>query len=245
MGTPHALAESIPWRCQVIVVLLCLLLPFLGSCSSTPDPASLGKPPTVQQPPKAHLTYIAIGASDTYGIGADDPPTESWPADLAQKLGSGARLVNLGIPGIRLHQALDIEIPVAIDAQPDLVTVWLAVNNLANNVAVSDYSHDLDLLLSRLQAAVPHGRIVVANVPDLIFLPYFSSFDQQALATQVQDYNTAIATLVKRHHVIAVDLYQQWTELSNHPEYISSDGLHPSTLGYTRLAELFYQVLQH
>ena len=32
--------------------------------------------------------------------------------------------------------------------------------------------------------------------------------------------------------------------LRRHPEYISGDGFHPSTLGYAKLAELFYQTLK-
>jgi lysophospholipase L1-like esterase len=32
--------------------------------------------------------------------------------------------------------------------------------------------------------------------------------------------------------------------MAAHPEYISSDGFHPNALGYTKLAEFFYQVLQ-
>jgi lysophospholipase L1-like esterase len=198
----------------------------------------------VQQAPRARLTYVAIGASDTCGIGADDPQTQNWPADLSAKIGSGVRLVNLGIPGVLLHQALNVEVPVALDAHPDLVTVWLAVNDLANNVPLDSYSHDLDLLVSRIQAAAPRARIAIANVPDLTLLPYFSSSDPQTLFTQIQAYNTSIATIVKRHHVILVDLYSQWSELRNHPEYISDDGLHPSTFGYTQIAELFYKTLQ-
>ncbi|HAG97762.1 MAG TPA: hypothetical protein DCL75_02595, partial [Ktedonobacter sp.] len=107
--------------------------------------------------PNARLTYVAIGASDTFGIGADDPQTENWPADLSVGLGTGVHLVNLGIPGITLHQALSVEVPVALDAHPNLVTVWLAVNDLANNVPLASYAHDLDLLLSRLQRDAPHG----------------------------------------------------------------------------------------
>ncbi len=85
------------------------------------------------------LTYVAIGASDTFGIGADDPQTENWPTDLAAKLGNGVQLINLGVPGITAHQAIKIELPVALDAHPDLVTIWLAVNDIIDNVPVASY----------------------------------------------------------------------------------------------------------
>jgi lysophospholipase L1-like esterase len=199
---------------------------------------------SVQQTPKARLTYVAIGASDTFGTGTDDPPTQSWPSDLANKLGNGVHLVNLGIPGIHVHEALNVELPVALDSHPDLITVWLAVNDLADQVPLDSYSHDLDLLLSRLQSAAPHTQIVVANVPDLTLLPRFRSTNAQELQTTIVAYNTTIATIVQRHHVLLVDLYQQWRELASHPEYVSSDGFHPNALGYTRVAEIFYQVLQ-
>ena len=226
---------------------LSFILLSLVSCRSLSDGQSSTGAIVVQQAPKARLTYVAIGASDTFGIGADDPQSENWPTDLATKLGSGVHLVNLGIPGILLHQALSFELPVALDAHPDLITIWLAVNDITQDVPLASYSHDLDLLLNRLQAAAPHARIVVANVPDLTLLPFFSSYseyDLQALKTQVLAYNTAIASIIKRHHVLLVDLYQQWQGLKDHPEYISQDGLHPSTLGYAQLAELFYQALQ-
>jgi lysophospholipase L1-like esterase len=116
------------------------------------------------------------------------------------------------------------------------------VNDLADNVPLDSYSHDLDLLLSRIQAAAPRARIAVANVPDLTVLPYFSASDPQTLLMEISAYNTSIATIVKRHHVILVDL--QKSELRNHPEYVSDDGLHPSTFGYTQIAELFYKALQ-
>ena len=226
-------------------MLSCLLVPILAGCSIPTTSGQAGtQKVVVQQNPKARLTYVAIGASDTFGIGADDPTSENWAADLAAKMGSGVRLINLGIPGITLHQALSVEVPVAIDAHPDLVTIWLALNDLANNVPIDSYTHDLDLLLSRIQAAAPHARIAIANVPDLTLLPYFNTTDPQTLYAQVQSYNAAIASVAKRHSVIVVDLYQQWQELRNHPEYISGDGLHPSTLGYAQIADLFYQALQ-
>ena len=228
------------------LLLLSLFVPFLASCSPTNSVGSAGSQRVaVQQNPKARLTYVAIGASDTFGVGADDPTTENWPTDLASLLGSDVRLVNLGVPGITLHQALNVELPIALDARPNLITIWLAVNDLANNVPLDSYSHDLDLLLSRIQVADPTAQIAIANVPDLMYLPYFSNFaEPQMLYAQVQAYNAAIATAVKQYHVILVDVYQQWSELRSHPEYISDDGLHPSTLGYTQIAALFFSALQ-
>jgi lysophospholipase L1-like esterase len=226
--------------------LLVFGFPFLAACtlpfSDTKPPAS--GPLVVQQPPAVRQLYVAIGASDTYGIGTDDPRTQSWPADLSNQLSQGTRLVNLGIPAIHAHEALNIELPVALDAHPNLVTVWLAVNDLADNVPLANYEQDLDHLLNRLHTALPHVRIAVANVPDLSYLPRFQGENHQLLEQQIQAYNTVIAKVVVRNQVILVDLYRLANEMATHPEYISEDGFHPNALGYTLLAQIFYQVLQ-
>jgi lysophospholipase L1-like esterase len=231
---------------DVFNILCCLfslaLLLFLVACS--PLPKEGVKNFTLQQAPKARLTYVAIGASDTFGYGTEDPATQSWPFDLSHKLGPDVHLVNLGIPGIDAHQALDLELPVALDAHPDLVTVWLAVNDLVDKVPLKSYRNDLDTLFTRLQSVAPHARIVVANVPDLSFVPRFHTTDQGTLHKQINDYNTVIADVVQSHHVVLVDLYTQWQELATHPEYISADGFHPSAVGYAELAEIFYQTLR-
>lgn len=223
---------------------LCLLLLFLASCSSPSNGSSGASPVVVQQAPKAKLLYVAIGASDTFGVGADDPQTQSWPADLATHMGPGVRLINLGIPSELLHDALTVEVPVALDSHPNVITVWLAVNDIIDNVPLASYTHDLDTLLTRLQTGAPQAKIAIANVPDLAFLPYFSNQDPTVLTAKVTAFNTAISAISARHHVILVDIYQHLKELSTHPEYVSGDGLHPSTLGYERIAELFYQALQ-
>ena len=226
--------------------VLCFFVLFLGSCSSPSGQSGQAGSPSllVQQAPKARLTYVAIGASDTFGLGADDPETQNWASDLATMLAPGVHLINLGIPGVVLHQALDAEVPVAIDVHPNLITIWLAVNDLGNDVPINSYARDLDLLLSRLQRGAPQARIVIANIPDLRLVPYFSYIDSQILYARVQSYNAVIAAAVKRHHVILIDLFSRWQELRQHPEYISGDGFHPSTLGYAKLAELFYQTLK-
>ncbi len=238
MGQHHRLRKGRPYA----IALLCFAILFVVGCGQTSGGQMLrsgGKSSTG----RGEITYVAIGASDTFGFGTDDPYSQNWASDLAVEIGPRVHLINLGIPGVIVHDALNLELPVALDSHPDLVTIWLAVNDIVDKVPVKSYARNLDLLVSRLQARSPHVIIAMANVPDLTLLPHFSKFDAQALRTQIMEYNATIGLIVNRHHLILVDLSQQAYNLKNHPEYISGDGLHPSYLGYLQLAELFYMAL--
>lgn len=233
---------------QVGLLSLCLLwlACFTIACAPFSDRQMAGSA-SIQRSVQARFTYVALGASDAFGVGTENPALDSWPSVLADRLKAkqpALHLVNLGIPSITLHEALTRELPVAIDTQPNLVTIWLAVNDITDNVSASSYQQDLETLVSRLQAALPHARIAIGNVLDLTLLPHFQRGDTQLLQQQTAAYNSAIAAIVERHHVLLVDLYQQWRQLAANPEYISGDGLHPNTEGSRALAEIFYQALQ-
>ena len=235
---------------QVKVVLsitsLCFLILFLVSCGQSlqGQASNNSNSKQVNQVSHSQITYVAIGASDTFGIGTSDPYTENWPTDLADKLGQKVHLINLGIPSITLHDALNLELPVALDSHPALVTIWLGVNDIVNKVPINSYSRDLDLMLTRLESQAPSAHILIANIPDLTLLPYFTSYNQQILHQIIEEYNVTIAREAQQHHAILVNLSQQNYNLRDHPEYISNDGLHPTDLGYLQLAELFYKTLQ-
>ena len=78
--------------------------------------------------------------------------------------------------------------------------------------------------------------MLVGNVPDLSALPSAGRFDLRF----VDRWNAGIDDVVRRHEATLVDLRTTWQEVKEHPEYVSSDGFHPSTSGYRRLADMFY-----
>jgi lysophospholipase L1-like esterase len=198
--------------------------------------ASLACRPSAAETPAARpLTYVAIGASDTVGVGATSPEQESWPAVLHRRLPPGSRLVNLGISGSLLHQAIDQQLPVAIESAPDLVTVWLAVNDYAARAPLEPYLADLNTLLAELRSKT-RATVLVGNVPDLSVIPAAARFDLRF----VDRWNAGIDEVVRHHEATLVDLRTTWQEVRDHPDYISSDGFHPSTAGYRRLADVFY-----
>ncbi|HEX2173971.1 MAG TPA: SGNH/GDSL hydrolase family protein [Dehalococcoidia bacterium] len=191
------------------------------------------------------LVYVALGASDSVGVGTADPAQEGWVPQLHSRLPPGTRLVNLGVSGFRLAEAVEQTLPIAVDADPDIVTIWLAVNDFNARTDLGQYERDLDRLLGALAATEPRV-ILIGNIPDLTLVPVYASFGvpKEALAAEVDRWNAAIDRQAVKHGARVVDLHAQWLELADHPEYVSADGFHPSASGYRRLADLFYASLE-
>lgn len=188
------------------------------------------------------ITYVAIGASDAVGVGAANPEQDGWVPQFGARLGPDTRVVNLGVSGSTLAQALQEQLGPALDAQPDVVTVWLAVNDLNARVPLEQYAADLDTLLGSLEST--HARVLVGNVPDLTALAAYEGMDQNQVNDEVARWNAVIADATARHGDTLVDLYAHWQEISDHPEYLSADGFHPSTEGYQALADVFAGALR-
>jgi lysophospholipase L1-like esterase len=191
----------------------------------------------VRAQPARPVTYVAIGASDAVGVGTSNPQSEGWVPRFGGRLGSNVRIVNLGVSGSTLSQALEEQLGPALDAQPDVVTVWLAVNDLNARVALDNYAADLDTLLGHLETT--QARVLVGNVPDLASVAAYRGLDAKALNAEVDRWNAAIADTVTRHGDTLVDLHAHWRDVVDHPEYLSGDGFHPSAEGYQALADVF------
>jgi acyl-CoA thioesterase-1 len=200
-------------------------------------------PPADLVPAKRPLVYVAIGASDAVGVGALDPARDGWVPVLYRKLPGEVHLVNLGISGSLLRDALVQQLPVAVDADPDLVTVWLAVNDFAAQVPLSEYRASLRELLTDLTTHT-HAKVLVANIPDLTLVPVFGGNPPEALGTDIRRWNAAIADEAEAAGVVLVDLYPYGAELATNPGLVAGDGFHPTTQGYRRLAEVMWATIE-
>jgi lysophospholipase L1-like esterase len=193
-------------------------------------------------PPTYTLTYVAVGASDAFGVGTDDPQNESWPSVLANELSDSTHLLNLGIPGATVAEAQQAEVPITLSAHPTVITVWLALNDYAAKVPLATYRAQLAAMLTALRTT--GARIYVGNMPDLTLLPFFADRDQAQLGADVVAWNAAINQTVATAGVQLVDIHADFAEVAAHPEYLSDDGLHPSAAGAQRLADYFAAVIR-
>jgi len=218
-------------------VALCVLL---VGCRAASAPASSMVPASSDHA----QVLVAIGASDAVGIGATNPDSDNWVARLGAKLPSGSRVVNLGISGATAQQAEEQELPVAQDTAPTLAAVWLGVNDIEQNVSLDAFSANLTGVLSGLRQT--GAKLFVGNLPDLRLLPAFNGRDPAALDGLVRSWNATIARIAGEQGATLVDIYIAWGDVKDAKEragLVSADGLHPTSAGYNRLAELFWQAI--
>ena len=242
---------------RVFVTLFAAVVALLASCS--PPSASSVKATTST----GNVVYAAIGASETYGIGADDRYRQSWPQlFFNDALPASAVLYNFGIPGASTAEALQEEVPAAVGVHPTVVTVWLNVNDLIQGVTAPSYEAQLRQLVHALRRGGA-TRVLVANMPDLAQLPVYKTCLLDAvdrgicpipsslmpspavLAQAINAYNAAIGRVVKEEGATLVDLYTQDAIIAQHSDWFSSDGFHPNGQGYLAIAHAFEDAYHH
>ena len=221
---------------------------FVGACSSAPAAQSSPTRASSASPSKAPagatatsgIKYVAIGASDSVGVGASDPAKGSWPAIIASRLPPGSPpYTNLGVSGSLTLQAVSQQLPGAIAQRPNVISVWLAVNDLNATVEPASFAESLRQIVDGLVQKTT-ATIFVGNVPDLRAVPVYAGVDKTRLLAGIQAYNDAIAAIAGRSpdRVKVVDLFTGSAALVS-TATVSQDGFHPSDEGYQLIADRF------
>jgi lysophospholipase L1-like esterase len=220
------------WKSE-LAVLTVICAAFVGACTAAPaaqpsptrgptaSPSSTPSSAPATATVSTGVKYVAVGASDTVGVGASDPAKGSWPALVAARLPAGSPpYTNLGVAGSLALQAISQQLPGAIAQKPTLVSV--------------------DGLVQKTDAT-----IFLGNVPDLRTVPVYASADKTRLLAGIQAYNDAIAAIAARNpaRVKVVDLFAGSAALVS-TATVSQDGFHPSDEGYQLIAERFASAMR-
>lgn len=263
------------WRSGAPVALAVILAVLSAGCSSgsgrgseasggsnaSPGPPADGTTAPAGPPP----VYVAVGASETTGIGAEVPLRDAWPRVLFRTaMPENTIFVNMGIPGATVAQALREELPLALEQRPTIVTVWLNVNDIIAGVTPRQFEGELRVLVNGLRRGGA-TRVLVANTPPLDRLPAYLAcrpdpplsvppcrFNEGLPAPDVvnqlvADYNGATLRVVEQEGAHLVDLHavaMAAREAGIEQALISNDGFHPNAGGYQRVATAFAEVLR-
>lgn len=192
----------------------------------------------------APLVYAAVGDSAGIGLGARDGGgyVDRLFARIEQQR-SGSTLINLCAAGATTADVVNKQIAQLDGKRATLVTVCVGVNDLLRGGEAEPFAENYEALVAKLRQSV--RLIIIANLPDVAEAPAMKGMADQSLRLRLEQFNKAIEEIARRHNVPLVDLYKLSGEtIRSHPEFFSSDGLHPSDLGYAHWAEAMWAVVE-
>jgi lysophospholipase L1-like esterase len=124
-----------------------------------------------------------------------------------------------------------------------LVIICVGLNDLLRGREAKQFAEDYETLIAKLRQ--PGRLIVIANLPDVASASAMKGMADEYLRVRLGQFNKAIEDIARRHGVPLVDLYKLNGEtLGSRPEFFSSDGLHPSDLGYAHWAKAIWAVIE-
>ena len=196
--------------------------------------------------------FLALG--DSYTIGEGVPENQSWPNQLAVRLGLDAPeiVAQTGWTTDELAAAIDAH---AFRPPYALVTLLIGVNNQyragqepkcpegqggprGTGRDLGNYRGEFTQLLQRAieLAGDKPQRVVVVSIPDWGVTPFAhaSGRDAQAIAREIDAYNAANADITRTLHAHYADITPISRAGGDAADMLVSDGLHPSAAMYTR-----------
>ncbi|MFL6061836.1 MAG: SGNH/GDSL hydrolase family protein [Marmoricola sp.] len=189
-----------------------------------------------------YLRFVALGDSQTEGCN-DDDGTGGWRgwADrfaerLAETTSPDLTYANLAVGGCRARHVLEVQLPAALELQPDLASVAVGMNDLLR--------HDFDMVqvvaeVEQTFAALRATgcRVLTMTFPDVaMMLPVMGW-----LRPREAQLNALLAQAAERHGCDLLDLFS--VGLSADPAMWSHDRIHGSALGHERIAAGMAEVM--
>ncbi|WP_146528448.1 sialate O-acetylesterase [Novipirellula artificiosorum] len=150
--------------------------------------------------------------------------------------------INAGVAGNTTSQALRRVQSDVLDHSPEVVVILFGTNDMRIDserafVPVDKYKDNLTAIINDCRGA--GSKVVLCTLPPIDPGPYFTRHDRNAfeqsggLPALVARYQAAAADVAKKCDVPLVDLQSL---LTNDPEWLSNDGVHPSNAGNAIIA---------
>lgn len=174
------------------------------------------------------ITYLALGDSAAQGIGASTPMkgyVGLIAQDIEKRTGKSVRIVNISKTGANINDFLKYQAPIIKTLDPDIVTIEIGANDIANFDA-KEYRAAFKKVLKTL----PDGSFV-SNMPIFNSRPGSKTKAKQASKIIEEE----LANYPELHFV---DL-QTETQLHQSIFGFAPDLFHPNDLSYKNWANAF------
>ncbi len=174
---------------------------------------------------KGKLRLVVVGDSTAVGTGAESLD-DALPGRLGKLLGARWRVV--GRNGATAADVLRDHIDEAAGGPADVAVLMVGWNDALKLRSGRAFARDLGMLIDRLTAASPKGRVVVVAPPVFADFAVLPRPLRQALGAHAADLSRIAARVADEHEVDFAPGFDG--------QSVSSDGFHPDRRGYKSIA---------
>jgi lysophospholipase L1-like esterase len=204
------------------------------SCSSDNDSGT-----EIIQP--KYYKYLALG--DSYTIGESVCQTCRFPIQLqdsikkhitANDMFQTQIIAQTGWNTTNLKTAIATQNPTN---DFDLVTLLIGVNNQYLNKPFSLYEQEFpELVAIAIQKAKGDKKnVIVVSIPDYAYTPFGNG--NASISSQLDNYNAFAQNYCLVNNITFINITDITRLGLQQPNLVASDGLHPSTIAYTKFVE--------
>jgi lysophospholipase L1-like esterase len=216
---------------KVAFILFALLV---VSCSSENDSGN-----EIIQP--KYYKYLALG--DSYTIGESVCQTCRFPIQLQDSIKKYTNtndtfqtqiIAQTGWTTTNLKTAIATQNPTN---DFDLVTLLIGVNNQYQNKPFSVYEQEFPELVSIAiqKAKGDKNNVIVVSIPDYAYTPFGNG--NASISSQLDNYNAFAQNYCLVNNITFINITDITRLGLQQPNLVASDGLHPSTIAYTKFVE--------
>lgn len=122
----------------------------------------------------------------------------------------------------------------------DMVTLLIGVNNQYQNKPFSLYQQEFPELVNTAIAKAKGNKnnVIIVSIPDYAYTPYGQGTgNQAAISAQIQNYNSFATNYASQLGIKFVNITDITQQGATNPALVASDGLHPSSLAYSKFVE--------
>ncbi len=183
---------------------------------------------------------LLLGESTVSGVGASSP-AHTLAGNFHRLLGESYQIETIGKKGLRVKEALSLFYQHRQEQTRKFkgVILFLGANDCFLLTSPDAFKKEVETLIHQIQLATSSEWIYLAAIPPVHLFPAFSKRMKAFLQVQRSYLQSELEKIAENHsnviyHGIPMDLQ---------PEFFSADRIHPSDLGYQKIAELAVEKL--
>jgi acyl-CoA thioesterase I len=190
------------------------------------------------------VNYLALGDSTGVGVGAREGGYVARLFKRIEELRPGSSLTNLCVSGATTEDVLNEQVGPRVTSNATLVTLGIGINDAGRGVPVERFARNYEEIIKGIRART-NAPVVLTNLPDVSLAPSVPVPLRRELGDTIKLFNERIEEISGRYGLRVVNTYQPTHELiPQHPEFFSSDGFHPSDIGYEHWAKLMWPTVK-